>query len=72
MYLESQAMFETMLELMDEQIPSLAVHDSIIVPLWRAYNARKVLTKHYETFAKATPVLKTKIPEGHAEPDYNF
>ena len=33
MYIESQAMFETMLELMGEQIPSLAVHDSIIVPL---------------------------------------
>jgi hypothetical protein len=31
MYLESQAMVTTMLELMDDQIPSLAVHDSIIV-----------------------------------------
>ena len=72
MYIESQAMFEAMLELMAEQIPSLAVHDSIIVPLWRAEKARKVLTKHYKTFAKVTPVLKTKIPEGHQEPDYNF
>ena len=70
--IESQAMFEAMLELMAEQIPSLAVHDSIIVPLWRAEKARKVLTKHYKTFAKVTPVLKTKIPEGHQEPDYNF
>jgi len=72
MYIESQAMFETMLELMGEQIPSLAVHDSIIVPLWGIHTARKALTKHYKTFAKVTPVLKTKFPEGYEEPNYNF
>jgi hypothetical protein len=72
MYIESQAMFETMLELKGEQIPSLAVHDSIIVPLWAAEKARKVLIKHYKAFTKVTPVLKTKIPEGHDEPNYNF
>lgn len=72
MYVESQAMFETMLELMGEQIPSLAVHDSIIVPLWGIHTARKALTKHYKSFAKVTPVLKTKFPEGYEEPNYNF
>ena len=60
MYIESQAMFETMLELMSEEIPSLAVHDSIIVPLRGRQKAIKFLTKHYRAFTKATPVLKIK------------
>ena len=72
MYIESQAILETMLELMGEQIPSLAVHDSIIVPISIAQKARSVLTRHYEKFAKVTPVLKTRFPEGHREPNYNF
>ena len=66
MYLESQAIFETMLELMSEQIPSLAVHDSLIVPLRGRQKAIKFLTKHYRNFTNMTPVLKTK-PEQYAE-----
>jgi hypothetical protein len=72
MYIESQAILETMIELMGELIPSLAVHDSIIVPISVAQKARSVLTRHYKKFAKVTPVLKTKFPEGHQEPNYNF
>src|SRR5262249_17510842 len=33
MYVESRAVFHTMLELMRRNVPSLAVHDSIIVPI---------------------------------------
>jgi hypothetical protein len=72
MYLESQAMFATMLELMAEQIPSLAVHDSIIVPHWGRQKAIKVLTKHYRAFTEAIPVLTTKTPEGVAEDPWDF
>lgn len=71
MYIESQAMFETMLELMGEQIPSLAVHDSIIVPLRGRYKAIKFLTKHYRTFTNATPVLKIK-PEQYEKDPWAF
>ena len=74
MYVESQAILETMLELMHEQIPSLAVHDSIIVPVTAHKKACEVLRKHYKKFTKVTPVLKTKFPEGHNEQDdpWNF
>jgi hypothetical protein len=71
MYIESQAMFETMLELMHEQIPSLAVHDSIIVPLWGRQKAIKFLTKHYKAFTNVTPVLKIK-PEQYEKDPWNF
>jgi hypothetical protein len=71
MYIESQAMFETMLELMHEQIPCLAVHDSIIVSLRGRQKAIKFLTKHYRAFTSATPVLKIK-PEQYEEDPWNF
>jgi hypothetical protein len=68
MFIESQAMCATTLELMDEQIPSLAVHDSIIVPLSMRHKATAVLTKWYKKFANATPVLVTHFPDGYIEP----
>lgn len=72
MFVESQAIFATMIELMEEEMPSLAVHDSVIVPLWGRQKAIKVLTKHYKAVAKVTPVLKTKTPEGYSEDPWNF
>ena len=44
MFIESQAMHATMLELMDEEMPSLAVHDSIIVPISKRHVASSVLS----------------------------
>ncbi len=72
MYIEAQAMTDTLLELMHERIPSLAVHDSLIVPglLWP--KGKAVLTKHYRHYAKATPVLKIKFPEGYDENSWNL
>jgi hypothetical protein len=55
-------MFATMIDLMNEGIPSLAVHDSIIVPVLGRNRAAKVLTKHYQRCANATPVLIHKLP----------
>ena len=60
-----------MLELMGEQIPSLAVHDSIIVPLRGRQKAIQFLTKHYRAFTNATPVLKIK-PEQYEKDPWNF
>jgi hypothetical protein len=61
MYLESHAMVATMLELMDDHIPSLAVHDSIIVPAFKEQRARSVLTEH-QTKRQNAPALAC-IPE---------
>ena len=72
MYIESQAMFETMLELMQEQIPSLAVHDSIIVPLLERQKAINALTRHYKNFTNAKPELTIKWPEGWGEDSWNL
>jgi hypothetical protein len=72
MYIESEAMFATMLELMEEKIPSLAVHDSVIVPHWGRQKAMKFLTKNYRAYTEAIPVLTTKAPEGVAEDPWDF
>ena len=67
MHIESRAMFETMLELMRLQIPSLAVHDSIIVSVFNRHKTAKALAYYYREFAKATPVLVHKLPEGYKD-----
>jgi hypothetical protein len=60
MYLESQALFRTMLALMDDGIPSLAVHDSLIVQCDREEEARDTLSKLYEAATGAKPRITTK------------
>jgi hypothetical protein len=47
MYIESQAMVGTMLQLMARKTPSLAVHDSIIVPLSERVYAMYLLVQWY-------------------------
>jgi hypothetical protein len=67
MYLESRAMFWTMMDLANEGIPSLAVHDSIIVPYLKWHEATRVLTKHYQQCTNATPVLITNYQKAFRE-----
>jgi hypothetical protein len=67
MYIESRAMFRTMIDLARESIPSLAVHDSIIVPYLEWRRATRVLTEHYQEFANATPVLITNYQKKFRE-----
>jgi hypothetical protein len=69
MYLESKAMVATMLELMEDQIPSLAVHDSIIVPAFKEQRARMVLKDRYREITKATPFLVSHFPQGYDPSD---
>lgn len=58
MFLESQAMLGAMLELMDDHgVPSLSVHDSIIVRARDEEIARGVLSKHYEGVCGLKPFL---------------
>ena len=67
MYIESRAVFNTMLEFMRRKVPSLAVHDSIIVPIEHHFLASQALRHYYNTFAKAEPVFVSHAPEGRRE-----
>ena len=67
MYIESRAMFRTMIDLTRENIPSLAVHDSIIVQYRHWHRATRVLTERYQELANATPVLITNYQKQFRE-----
>lgn len=59
MWLEGNVMLFTMLELKREhQIPSLSVHDSLIVPASSAETARAVLSRKFQDQRRVTPLLK--------------
>jgi hypothetical protein len=61
MYIESEAIIGAMLELMrDHQVPSLPVHDSLIVPALRFNVAKGALIHH---FRKQTGVVPRLDPE---------
>jgi hypothetical protein len=58
MFHESQAMLGTMLELMRREVPSLSVHDSLIVRETDGDLAQSLLKQHYERFSGIVPELK--------------
>ena len=58
MWLESEAVIATMLELMENAVPSLPMHDSLLVPSSEAEMAREVLSGHYREICGVSPVLK--------------
>jgi hypothetical protein len=61
-------MVATMLELMDDHIPSLAVHDSIIVPVLKEQRG-SVLTDCYRKITRATPFLVSHFPQVYETSD---
>jgi len=63
MFIESQAMIGAMSELMSLGIPSLSVHDSLIVPASKQEVAEQTLSKHYLKETGTVPVLKINV--GH-------
>ncbi len=64
MWLESNVMINAMLELKREhQIPSLSVHDSLIVPAQGAETAKQVLLESFRSQRGVTPLLKINWPE---------
>ncbi len=63
MWLESQVMFSTMLDLMHQySIPSLSVFDSLIVPVSKAEEASKILKSRFQEQQKVELRLKTNWP----------
>jgi hypothetical protein len=77
MWIESNGMLGTMLKLKREhQIPSLSVHDSILVPARSAETAQAVLKQQFQYQRGITPLLKvnwsktpTSQPEEPEEPE---
>jgi len=65
MYVESRAIFNTMKELMLRKVPSLAVHDSLIVPINQHSLASQALRHFYKQFTGAEPVFVSHAPKGH-------
>jgi hypothetical protein len=65
MYVESRAIFNTMLELMRRKVPSLAVHDSLIVPINQHSLASEALRHFYKQFTNAEPVFVSHAGKGH-------
>jgi hypothetical protein len=62
MFLESEAIVGTMLELMrNYRVPALSVHDSLIVPVMCLDLASGVLTRRYKTVCGAEPYLTKKM-----------
>lgn len=61
MYGESEAVIGTMLELMRKHgVPSLSVHDSIIVPIRKAADACDILKRRYKEVSNIIPHLETR------------
>jgi hypothetical protein len=62
MFIEREAMLGAMLKLMGDGIPSLSIHDSLIIPVSKREIAEAVLEKHYQQQTGACPVLKVHDP----------
>jgi hypothetical protein len=64
MWHEAKVMFSTMRKLMrDHAVPSLSVHDSLIVPVSKAELAKTVLRETFWSYLDATPQLKINWPK---------
>ncbi len=62
MFCESEAILKTMTDLMSLGVPSLTVHDSIIVPRSRHRLTRQILEGRYFAHCGATPLLQDHLP----------
>jgi hypothetical protein len=62
MFLESEAMLGAMIQLMDDGIPTLTVHGSLLVPVSERDIAQDVLKDRYRRQTGAWPVLNLKYP----------
>jgi hypothetical protein len=63
MWLESEVMVSTMLDLKRENaVPSLSVHDSLIVPASKADMASQRLARMFLGMTLVEPLLKIKRP----------
>ncbi len=61
MFLESKAIITTMTDLMEQDIPSLSVHDSLVLPASKRAVAEKVLSARYRWATGAMPKLVVRL-----------
>jgi hypothetical protein len=57
MWLESEAVVPTVIMLMRSGVPSLPVHDSLIVPASAEAMAKDILSNNYNHICGVTPAL---------------
>ena len=57
MYLESEAIVRTMLALIDKGVPSMPVHDSLIVPRSAGHLTAELLKSNYQALTGSVPKL---------------
>jgi hypothetical protein len=62
MWLESEAVIATTRELMEKGIPSLPIHDSLLVPASEMKMTSQVLSRHYREICGVSPVLRLHQP----------
>jgi integrase len=62
MFRESEAILPTMLALMERGIPSLSMHDSLIVAQQHETTATELLRSSYEEATAATPFIRCRLP----------
>lgn len=63
MFVESQVIIGTMLELMrDHGVPSMPVHDSLIVPFTQMRLAERILREQFQRKTGVVPRLETNSP----------
>jgi hypothetical protein len=62
-FLESEAVLRSMLALQAEGVPSLSVHDSLVVPLDSEQLARDALSQAYNAIAGARPFIVTRYQD---------
>jgi hypothetical protein len=63
MFMESEAILTTMLSLMGRGVPSLRVHDSLIVPQQHEATATELLRSVYEVVTTAIPNIRRKVAD---------
>lgn len=64
MFVESQVIIGAMLQLKrDHRVPSMPVHDSLIVPFSKRYVAEDVLVDHFRKQTGVKPRLEMTLPE---------
>jgi hypothetical protein len=62
MFCESEAILAAMLALKDRGIPSLSMHDCLIVPQRHETTATELLTATYKATTTATPFIRCRFP----------
>lgn len=65
MFRESEAIIGTMIHLIkDYQVPTLPIHDSLLVPVSKIRQCRKLLVDHYRYSCEVEPRVTVDYPEG--------